>query len=113
MPIRSPTHEPIVMIRPPSGRCLSAAWVADEHAAQVDVDHAVHLLDRGLLERLGDGGAGIVDEDVEPAKRGDGLLDRGLDRLWGRPHRLGSQVAVPPASSIAFTTSAAASAPCV
>ena len=69
------------MMRPPSLRCFSAAWVAMKHAAQVEVDHLVHLFQRRLLERLGDGRAGVVHQHVEPAEGGDGLFDRGGDGL--------------------------------
>ena len=50
----------------------------DEDAADVDVDDAVEFIERGFFERLGDGRAGVVDEDVEPAEVGDGLVDGGF-----------------------------------
>src|SRR5882762_8152510 len=52
---------------------------SDEYPADVDVDHAIQLLQRGLLEPLGNGRAGIVHKDVEPAKCRHGLFDRGFD----------------------------------
>src|SRR5437867_4334256 len=51
----------------------------DEYAADVDVDHAIHLLERGLLERFRNGCAGIVHKDVEPAECRHCLFDRGFD----------------------------------
>ena len=40
---------------------------------------AVHLLQRGLLERFRNGRAGIVHKHIEPAEGRDGLFDRGFD----------------------------------
>ena len=51
----------------------------DEHAADVDVDHAIHLFQRRLLELLRNGGAGVVHEHIESAERRNGLFDRGFD----------------------------------
>ena len=51
----------------------------DHQATEVEVDHLIHLFERGLLERLGDGGACVVHEDIEPAEGGDGLFDGGVD----------------------------------
>jgi hypothetical protein len=34
----------------------------------VDVDHAIHLLQRGLLERLRNGRTGIVHKDIQTAE---------------------------------------------
>ena len=50
----------------------------DERAADVDVDHAVQLLEGGLLELLGNGGTGVVHEHVQSAEGCHGLFDRGL-----------------------------------
>src|SRR6266481_5098697 len=52
---------------------------SDEYPADVDVDHAIQLLQRGLLEPLGNGRAGIVHKHIEPAKCRHGLFDRGFD----------------------------------
>jgi len=51
----------------------------DEGAAHVDVNQAVQLLQRGLLEPFGNSRAGIVHKDVEPTKCRHGLFDRGFD----------------------------------
>ena len=51
----------------------------DEYAADINVDHAVHLLQRSLLESLRNGCAGIVHKDVKPAEGCDGLFDGGID----------------------------------
>jgi hypothetical protein len=51
----------------------------DEYAADINVDHAVHLLQRSLLERLRNGCTGIVHKDVKPAEGRDGLFDGGID----------------------------------
>jgi hypothetical protein len=51
----------------------------DHHAAQVEVDHPIHFLQRGLLERLGNSGAGIVHQHIETAERRDRLADRGCN----------------------------------
>jgi hypothetical protein len=50
-----------------------------EYAADVDVDHAVHLLQRGFLERFRNRRAGIVHQHIQPAEGRDGLFDRTLD----------------------------------
>jgi len=51
----------------------------DKYAADVDGNQAVQLLQRGLLEPLGNGRASIVHKDVEPAESRHGLFDRGFD----------------------------------
>jgi NAD(P)-dependent dehydrogenase (short-subunit alcohol dehydrogenase family) len=38
----------------------------NEYAADVDVEHAIHLFQGGLHEWFGDGRAGIVHEDIQP-----------------------------------------------
>ena len=53
----------------------------DEYAADVDVDHAIHLFQRRLLERFRNGRAGVVHQHIESAEGRDGLFDRGLDGL--------------------------------
>src|ERR1700721_786300 len=50
-----------------------------EDAANVDVDYAVPLFQRRLLERFRNGCAGIVDKHIESAKCGDGLFNSVLD----------------------------------
>ena len=51
----------------------------DEYAADVDVDHAIHLLQRRLLERFRNGRAGIVHKHIKSAEGRDGLFDRAFD----------------------------------
>ena len=64
-------------MRPPPLMCFSACLGRDEGAANVDVDHPVQFLQRGLVEQFGNGGAGIVHEiNIEPAEGRDGLFDR-------------------------------------
>ena len=46
-----------------------------EHRREVDVDHPAELVGRLGLGRARVGGAGVVDEDVEPAPDRDGLVD--------------------------------------
>ena len=53
----------------------------DEYAADVDVEHAIHLFQRGLLKRFRNGRAGVVYEDVKFAEGRNGLFDGGLDGL--------------------------------
>src|SRR4030095_8316674 len=50
-----------------------------QRPADVDVDHAIHLVERGLLKGFRNGRAGIVHEHIESAEGRDGLLDRALD----------------------------------
>ena len=78
MIIRSPTHDPIMTIRPPLLMCLSAACVA------MNVPRTLMSITRSnsssvAPEFLWDGRAGIVHKDVEFAEGRDHLLDRGLD----------------------------------
>ncbi len=51
----------------------------DVDAADVDVDHAIHLFERRLGERFRKCGAGIVHQHIEPAEGREGFVDRGLD----------------------------------
>jgi hypothetical protein len=51
----------------------------DEYAADVDVDHAIHLFQSRFLERFWNGRAGIVHQNIQLAEGGDDLFDRGLD----------------------------------
>jgi hypothetical protein len=44
------------------------------HAADVDVDHAIHLLQRGLLERFRNGCACIVHQHIKSPESRDGLF---------------------------------------
>src|SRR5258707_10297458 len=50
-------------------------------AADIDVDHAIHLLARRLLERFRNGRAGIVHQHIKLPEGRDGLFDRSLDRF--------------------------------
>ena len=52
MNTRSPRHEPIMMIRPPVFRCLSAACVATKTPRTLIAKHAIEVFERRLLERL-------------------------------------------------------------
>ena len=74
--------------RPAFVHLLDGALRAEELPLDVEVEHLV--VDRlgGVRDRLRAGDAGVVDEDVEPAERGDGLLDD-ADALGG-----GAEVAV-------------------
>src|SRR5260370_1618498 len=51
----------------------------DEFTANIDVNQAVQLLQRGLLESLRNGRTGIVHKDVELAECRHGLFDRCFD----------------------------------
>ena len=98
------------MIRPPLLHVLQGRLGRDEDAADVDVDDAVESPRSWSPRTDWNGGAGVVDEDVEPAERGDGLLDRvlrglGVGGVGLDGHRFAARV------SIASTTDAAASAP--
>ena len=55
----------------PTGRLA-----ADEGAGEVDVDHRVPFLQREVLRRLADVGAGVVDENVDAAE----VLEGGFDQ---------------------------------
>src|SRR5258708_6239766 len=48
-------------------------------APDVDVDHAIHLLARRLLERFRNGRAGIVHQHIKLPEGRDGLFDRAVD----------------------------------
>jgi len=51
--------------------CFSAACVAASMPRTLIVDHAIHLLQRGLLERFWNGSAGIVDKHIQSAEPSD------------------------------------------
>jgi plasmid replication initiation protein len=53
-----------------------------QYAADVDVDHAIHLLQRGLFERFRNGCARIVHKHIQSAEGRDCLFDRGLDSFY-------------------------------
>ena len=67
------------MMRPPSGKCLSAAPGGNEQAAHVEVHDLVHLLKRGFLERLWNCGAGVVHQNVELSVGRNHFVHRRLD----------------------------------
>src|SRR5205814_8393229 len=57
---------------------------AEEGAGEIGVDHLVPFLELELVRRLADAHAGVVDEDVDPAKIPEDTLDhRGDRRLVG------------------------------
>ena len=73
------------MMRPPRGVCafisLHRLLRAQERAGQVDVDDALPLLERQVLDRDGRrADARVVEQDVEPA-------ERRVDAREKRPHR--------------------------
>jgi len=80
----------------------------DEHATDIDVNQAIHFLQRGLFERLRNGGAGIVHQHIKLAEGHNGLVDRSLHSFQRRQRPLEIATAVPPSSSIALTTAEAA-----
>jgi hypothetical protein len=86
--MRSPTQEPIEMIRPPSFICFSAACVAIKTPRTLRLITRSRFVQRGLVELFGDRDAQIVHEHIEPAKRANGLVDRGLHGLGIRGIRL-------------------------
>ena len=82
----------------------------DEYAADVDVDHAIHLFQRGLLERFRNGRAGIVHQHIQSAEGRDGLFDRGFNGVGIGGVRL-NRDRLSAGAFNRFTTDAAASAP--
>ena len=95
-----------MMTRPPLFMCFSAACVA-AHAADVDVDHAIHLFQRRLLERFWNGRAGVVHQHIKPAEGRNRLFDRALTASTSAASAW-IAIAFPPARSISLTTDAAA-----
>src|SRR5216683_1674351 len=51
----------------------------DEYAADVDIEHAIHLFQRRLLERFRNGRASVVHKHVKPAEGRDGFFDGSID----------------------------------
>ena len=51
----------------------------DVNATDVDIDHSIHFFQGRLLERLRNGRAGIVHQDIQSAESRESLFDRGLD----------------------------------
>src|SRR5437899_2820651 len=75
---RSPTAEPIMMMRPPLFMCFSAACVA------ASVPRTLMSIMRSIsssvvLERFRNGCARIVHKHIKSAEGRDGLFDRGFD----------------------------------
>ena len=97
----------MLMMLPPSPRCLTAAWVIEQQAEHVDVELLVEVLVGDGL----DGGelvdAGVVDQDVEAAIVLDGGVDDAL-RVGGLGDVAPTATALPPASVMASTTTVGA-----
>src|SRR6266404_4530792 len=51
----------------------------DEYTAEIDVDDAIHLFQRRLLESLRNSRTSIVHKHIKSAEGRDGLFDRGFD----------------------------------
>ena len=81
--MRSPTHDPIVTDPAAVRQTPQRRLGGDERPAQVQVDHLIDLLQRGFRERLWNGRAGVVHQDIEAPERGDGPLDRRGDEFLG------------------------------
>jgi hypothetical protein len=60
---------------------VSANAPSIQYAANIDVEHAIHLFQRGLLERFRNGRAGIIYKDIQLAESCHGLFDRGYDGI--------------------------------
>ncbi len=76
------------MIRPPLFQVFEGGLRGDKDAADVQIDHVLQLFQGGFLERLGDGGAGVVDKNIEPAQHGGSLLNGGDHGLGAGAVRL-------------------------
>jgi hypothetical protein len=76
--------EPLLMILPPAGRLRlhlpERRLRAQERAGEVDVDDALPLLERQVLERPADADPGVVEQQVDAA-------ERALRRAEQRVHR--------------------------
>src|SRR5882762_6572746 len=76
---RSPTAEPVMMMRPPLFMYFSASCVAASvPRTLMSITRSISS-ERGLLERFRDGCAGVVHEHIESPERREGLFDRALD----------------------------------
>jgi hypothetical protein len=107
---RSPTHEPIMMIRPPDFMCLSAVCVGDEGAAT-------------LTARTWSKSASVVSSTfigltvpalfTNTSSRRNVMTGLSMAFLTGSTSAASAWIAIafPPARSIALTKDAAASAP--
>ena len=69
------------MMRPAVGHVLQRSVGSDDDAAKVDVDHAVHLGERRIFKRFGDGRPCVVDEHIDAAEGFGRLFDSRLDCL--------------------------------
>jgi hypothetical protein len=78
----------------------------------VDINHAIQLLQRGLLESLGNGRAGIVHKHIKSAEGCGGLFDCGFASLGIGVVRLNRDRLSAGAFNL-LMTDAAASAPFV
>ena len=66
--MRSPTHEPIMDDAATVFHVLQRRLGGDKCAADIEVEHAIKLLERSLLKGFRNGRAGIVYQYVKPAK---------------------------------------------
>jgi len=106
---RSPTDEPIMMMRPPLFICFKRRLRRDEHAADIDFEHRDPSLPGSFLERFGMV-AGVVHPAHLSAEGRDRLFDRGLDCL-GIGRRPLDRNRVSASAFISWTIDDAASAP--
>ena len=79
------------MMRAAFADVLESDVRGDDEPAQVNIDHLVELFERPLLKGLGDGDAGVVDQDVQTAEGGDGLFNGCCYGLCARGVRLHRQ----------------------
>jgi hypothetical protein len=84
MPPWKDSIEAMLMIlppRPPATQVLGHGLAEEEHGLQIGVHHRVPVV-LGEVDAVGAADdAGVVDQDVDLAERGDGLVDHALDRL--------------------------------
>src|SRR5207247_5120216 len=58
---------------------LQSCLRRDQCSADIDVNHPVQFLQRGFLESLWNGRAGIINKHIKSAEGPDYLFDRGFD----------------------------------
>src|SRR5580698_10743427 len=77
-----------------------------QYPADVDVDHAIHLLQGGLFERFRNGCAGVIQSTSSPPNAAT-VFSTALLTAWTSVASAWIATAVPPSRSIALTTAEA------
>ena len=105
--MRSPTQEPIMMMRPLSFMCFSARQRGGEHAADVDVDHAIQLFERAVLRTSSEWPCRHCSQAHPAGPKAATAFSTAAFTASASAASAWMAIAFPPPSSIALTTAEA------